>query len=378
MLMRLICFFCAFVVPLHWAAAASGDLGRRLFDFTPVSASNPVVATIDGWIEIPLSELRGYRDAERPKALSESPTVAQKRAILDDLITEYLLVDDAYRTGVTTMPAFTKRMEATHTMLLTDFMAARAENEAKSGPTSDAAASPPPAGAAEAMADRLFEATDVEISNEAFAILKRGAQKIDAAREASSRGPVVEPEREAAAKLRAAIAETPDAVLARYVNKSISVRQVLVIYAGMPAPRPNLQTQAGVVQMIKPLITPELMAIEATKRGIETEPAFQAKLIQNRNALLRFHMQGLIDRRANEAMRAPDFPAQLRAWYEAHRAEYRLPPEKGGAIPSYADVAQRVEADYSVALVERLKAEQAAALRQLHRVAVDEDALKVW
>jgi hypothetical protein len=120
------------------------------------------------------------------------------------------------------------------------------------------------------------------------------------------------------------------------------------------------------------------MAKEAAKEGMEADPFFRTKLIQNRNALLRFHMQGAIDRQANDAMKAPDFPAQLRAWYDGHAADYRRAPEKGGGVAPFDEVKSRVEADYSVVLVERLKAEQIAALRKQRRIEMDDAALQAW
>jgi hypothetical protein len=111
---------------LAFANRAQADESRRFFDFTPATPNNPVVATIDGTIEIPLSELRGYRDAERLHAITDPASLAQKRAVLDDLLGEYLLVDEAHRSGVVQSPAFTKQMEATRTLILTDLISTRA------------------------------------------------------------------------------------------------------------------------------------------------------------------------------------------------------------------------------------------------------------
>src|ERR1051325_8453642 len=115
---------------------------RRFFDFTPLSADNPAVATIDGTHSIPLSELRAYRNTERLQ--SRTDTLAQKRALLDDLIAEFLFVDECYRTGVVESPRFTKQMEATRTLVLTDFMTTRALRE--KNPAETAAARSAPAG----------------------------------------------------------------------------------------------------------------------------------------------------------------------------------------------------------------------------------------
>jgi hypothetical protein len=355
------------------ALVAKSDETRRFFDFTPVSSENPVVARIDDNIEIPLSELRAYRDTERIQTIIDPASFAQKHALLQDLIDEYLCVDEAYRTGVTQSAGFLKQMEATRTMVLTDFFALRAAAEKNSAPpvheNTDAAA---------VMADRLFEAASIVISNEGYELLKTGARLVDTASAASRRGPMVDPPEEAAAKLHAIVNRTPDAVLVRYEHKSISVRQLLAIYAGLPAPRPRLHEPDGLIAMIKPRIVPVLMAMEAEKQGIAADPAFQAKLAQNRNALLRFHMQGVIEREANELLQASDLEAQLHAWYAQHKTEYAPLPENAAVIviPTYEQARARVLADYSVAVIERLRSEKAAALRKIRAITIDEAVLE--
>jgi hypothetical protein len=339
--------------------AAHADESRRLFDFTPVSAANPVVATIRGTIEIPLSELRGYREAERPQAVIDPSSLAQRRAILDELINEYLHVDAAYRAGVPASPGFIRQMEATRTMILTDFMAARAAEKAPALAEEGAAAM--------ALAEKLFEAASIEVSNEACATLRRAAQAVDTVPSGAGSEP----------QLRAIVDTAPEAVLVRYGEKSISVHQVLIIYAGLPAEkRPPVATQDGIIALIKPLILPELMALEAGRRGIETEPAFQQKLAQNRNALLRFHAHGQVERQAVALLAAPDAEAQLRAWYDAHRGDYALVDATGQKrLASFAEAQPRVEGDYSVAVRDRLLAEQAQTLRREHAVWIDEKVL---
>lgn len=380
-----------FPLAMAVALAAPDDMSRRLFDFTPVSPANPVVATVDGAGEIPLSELRGYYRAERAHALPGPLSLAQKRGVLDELIGEYLLVDDAYRTGVTRSPGFVHQMEATRTMLLTDFLAVRTDNAAKAAlATADATAKavPPtvdattkaalPTADATALANRLFAAALLDISNEAYDLVRRRAALIDRTSAESRRGPVVDPRPLAEAKLRDIVEATPDVPVVKYEGKTITTRQILVIYAGLPPPRPAVATHEDFLALIKPMVVPELMAIEAAQEGIAADPAFQQKLVQNRNTLLRFHQHGVFDREANAAMRAPGFAAQLHAWYDAHRSDYRLPPEQGGGVASFAAAAQRVEADCSVALVERLKVERIAALRARRRIVVNEAALRAW
>jgi hypothetical protein len=312
--------------------------------------------------------LRAYRDAERPHAITDAGNAAQKRAVLEELISEYLLVDEAYRTGATQSAGFVRQMDATRTMILTDFMAARAEKEKPP-------VNPADPDAAKALGDQLFEAETIDISNEAFAVVKRVAAAIDAASAAAKRGPIVDSPQHAAEELRAIVQQAPEVVVVRYAEKTITSRQILVIYAGLPAPRARIDTESGFVAMIKPMIVPELMAIEATKRGIATDPLYQAKLIQNQNALLRFHMQGLIERRATDVMHAPNIEEQLVTWYRAHLADYTVGAEGSRRVQPFNEVRQRVEGEYSVDLLERFKAEQIAALRKNHTIVVNDRML---
>jgi hypothetical protein len=363
---------CAVALAPMLVATAQGDESRRLFDFAPVSATNPVVATIDDAIEIPLSELRAYREAEHIGVSLDNANIAGKRALLEELIDEYLSVDDAYRNGVTQAPGFLKRMNATRTMILTDFLANQVLRE-KGEPS--AAADDPVAK----LGERLFDAAVIEISNESYAVVQQAAKEIDAVSATGAQLGPVSLSPPPAEKLRMIVRQTPESVLVRYDGKSISVHQLLAIYAGLPPPRPELGTHDGLLGMIKPFVIPELMALEAVKRGIDREPAFREKLIQTRNALLRFQMQGDVDRQANELMNRPDVESQIHSWYDSHRTNYRgAAPESGNHISTYAEVRSQVEADYSVVLRDRLLAERSKALRKTRLVKIDEKALGLF
>jgi hypothetical protein len=368
--MRALSVFCLSIFALSTLTPTLADESRRFFDFTPVSASNPVVASIDN-IQIPLSELRGYRDAERLNTLTDQPApLTVKRDVLDGLLNEYLYVDEAYRTGVPESPEFMRQMEATRTMILTDFMSMRASGEKITNADEGN-------DARRALAERLFEAASIAVSNEAYDVLKRAAKAVDVTSAASRKGPVFESKQAVAAKLYAIVDATPDLVLVEYENKTISVRQLLSIYAGLASPRPSIETPEGLTEMIKPLILPELMAIEAMKRGIANEPEFQTKIIQNRNALLRFHVHGQIERKSNAVMRSPTIESELLAWYEAHKSSYAETNDKGEKqIPPYEELRPVIEGDYSVAVRDRLLAEKARLLRKGRSITIDDEVLK--
>ncbi len=379
--MRQFFFLSASLLALTALSAARADESRRLFDFAPVCAANPVVARIDRAIEIPLSEVRSYKSAERLRAACV--TLEEKRTIVNELIDEYLLVDEAYRRRVHQSSGFVKQMEATRTMILADFMATQAYHAARAAITAAASTAPsaraPAEQAASAMADRLFDQAQIDISNEAFALVKRAAKAIDAATTAASRGPVFDSKEAVVAKVRAILDAAPDVTVVRYEGKLIKSRSLLAIYAGLPEPRPDVQSEPGFVEFIKPLITPELMAMEAVKQGIERDRLFQQKLLQNENTLLRFHMQGAIEHEANAVMNAPVWEEQVRAWYDQHRADYAMPTSTGETRPAtYEEAKARAVADCSVALIERLKAEKVTALRGRCAIDIDESVLAAF
>jgi hypothetical protein len=65
----------------------------------------------------------------------------------------------------------------------------------------------------------------------------------------------------------------------------------------------------------------------------------------------------------------------LREWFNAHRLAYSV-YENGLPRPAtFAEARARVEGDYSVAVLERLVAEQVAEQRGLRKIEVDETAL---
>ena len=250
-------------------------------------------------------------------------------------------------------------------MLLSDFLVAR-EVDAKAK-TADEYNQ-----LLDGLKKRLFDAAQIDISNEAYDQLKAAAQKINRAGE--SLPDAADRKNAAAAQTREIMETMPDAVLARYNGTPITVKQTLAVYAQLHPPRPNLETNEALVEFLKPFILPGLMTAEAERLGIEKLPAFQDKIIQNRNTLLRFYMHSLIEAKANEELQSLGLDQQMKSWYEQHAARYAAPGAK--KFPAYADVRERVEGDYSVDLLERLRAEKIRALREMHHIQIDEAALK--
>src|SRR5262245_42874216 len=80
------------------AIATEPEQMHRIYDFTPISESNPVVARVaDTPIEIPMSEFQGHLKAEVTEEARRGLDEAGKRKQLDRLIDELVLLWDAYQ-----------------------------------------------------------------------------------------------------------------------------------------------------------------------------------------------------------------------------------------------------------------------------------------
>ncbi len=346
--------------------AGETDCSRRIYDFTPVSDSNPVVVKIGQSIEIPVSEYLAYQRAEHLNTTTNQLDRQQKKELLDGLIGEYLLVDEACRLGADEHPGFTSRMKYTRTIMLSDFLV---EQEVHSKATNAEDYN----RRLDDLQNRLFDAATIDVSIGDYDRLKAAARKINAVDTDSTLTNAVSYGNAASlAKIRDIMRSTPDSVLARYNGTPITVKQVLAVYAPLRPPRPPLETNDDLVNLLKPMIVPELMADEAARRGIENQPEFQNKLIENRNALLRIYMHGLIESESAAKLDVPDLEKQMKAWFLENTNRFAIPtPDGGKRIPTYEEVRKRVEGDYSIDVRDQLQAEKIAALRQSHEVKID-------
>jgi len=367
------------------SSAQATNCTRRIFDFTPISTTNPIVARIDGSIEIPVSEYRTYQKAEHESTVKEKLNLAQKKEILNDLIDEYLIVGEACRIGADKRPGFTSRMEFTHMMLLSDFLVAQeVTTKAKTAEEYN--------NLLDKLQNRLFDAATINVSIGDYDKLKQAAKEINETDQPSPRSnsgaDAQKPASSAKAKIRKIMEDMPDSVLARYSDATmtnnvsatngtvITVKEVLAVYSNLHAPRPPLETDDDLVKMIKPFIMPPLMADEAIKQGIEALPAFQNKVIENRNALLRIYMHGVIAAQANKELNAPGLDKRIKSWYQQNAAQYAVQaPDGVKTMPTYEKIQKRVEGDYSVDLRDQIQARKVRALRKAQTVEIDEAIL---
>ncbi len=340
------------------------DCSRRIFDFTPVSRTNPVLARINGSNSISESEFVAYRKAEHLSTINEHLTLNRKKEILNDLIDEYLLIDAAYQSGADQHPEFVKRMDFTRTLILSDFLVSEeVEAKAKTGEEYNKLL--------DELQNRLFDAATIDVSVQSYDVLKNAAKEVDAI------GTPGKGESTVGAKARGIVEKMTDTVLARYNGEVVTVKEILAVYIPLHVPRPRLETEDDLVKLLKPLIVPELMAAEAKMRGMESLPAFQNKIVENRNALLRIYMHGLINTEANQQLAAPNLDVRIKSWYHENARKYAVHGADGAeTIPAYETIGARLEGDYSEDLRNRIKEEKLQDLRKGRDIQIDEAVLK--
>jgi hypothetical protein len=340
------------------------SLDRRLFDFTPISNTNAVVARIGNTVEIPVTEYQAYIAAEKQIIIRTNSCFAERRTLLDDLVGEYLLVNDAYKDGIDQRPDFLRKMDYTRTILLSEFLTAQ-EVDAKAKTAEEYN------HLLNDLQNRVFDAAEIIVSNEAFEKLRKVAKDINALDPASTG------RKTSSAKIRAVMEKLDESVLARYNGEKVSVKEVFAIYANLHAPRPRLETNQDLIDILRPLVMPSLLAAEARKQGIENLADFKNKVDQNRNALLRIYEHGVLQQQASDGMKVPDLSERLQAWYKQNAERYAIEGPSGSkTTPPYSEVHERVEGDYSVDLWERLEADKIHSLRKSCRIQIDDAVLR--
>lgn len=332
------------------AAAMPDDVPDRLFDFAPVGPGNPWVARLDGTEEIPVSELRAYAAAQRGGADPAALAPDARRALIADLVDEYLLVRAARAAGADTSPAFAGRMAHTRRMLLAELLVGREVGAVARTPEDYAAR-------LQRLRDAVFDACPIEVSNEAHA-------RLVAALEPAGRALAARDGRAFAAET----ARLGSLVLARYPGGVVEARKLLVFALAVPeSERPDAAQPAGLTQLLKELLLPELLADAARARGIEATREFRAKVIENENSLRRLFAR---DELLQETRRRSAVPAEaeVAAWFQAQRAHY-------GAGVELAAVRARVESDLVEERCAQARAALLATLRRAHRIEIRDAAV---
>lgn len=347
---------------LGLSAGVAAPLPLRLFDFTPPSAENPVLARIDDSLEIPASELRAFVAAERSSRQLEQLSPTERHQALRDLADEYLLVIEAKRRGAEQTGPFRLRMDYTRRMLLSEFLVGD-EVGARATTADDYARR------LASLRREIFDSCPIAVSNESHALFAQLAAETAAAL-ARSAAPEAEKRLFAEATARAG-----HATLARYGSNAVPVRKALVFYLYLPpGDRPEVGTPAGLTKLLEELLLPDLLADEAQRRGLEQRDDFRAKVAENESALLRMFMQDQL-RRELLALPAPS-EAELARWYLLRRDRYaRAAASPLVGLDGFDGQRERVQSDFLEERAAELRAKRLRKLRVQHRMTFEPPTL---
>jgi hypothetical protein len=331
---------------------------RRIYDFTPVGPSNPIVAAVDDcWIQIPVGELRGHLSAELDDEERQSLTPEGKRQQLDRLIDEHLILMDAYRQKADQSERAVAMLAQTRKMLLGEYLAAK-EIDAKATRADEQDR------LRRQLVGRAFERATISVSNEGYAALQQAVKVLAA--HADTEDPA-----RLAAGLPQALRTRP---LATFDDTNVTVADAAAVYLSLPAKtRPALDSHQGLEALLQHLLEYELLAAEAVAQGIDRTRPFLEKVELNRTAIVRMWSRDHLAQRVRQRLSAPGLESRLHAWHAAHaltRYTFKDADGKDRVLP-FAGNEERIRSDYSDALREEMRAEEARLLRQGHRIAIE-------
>jgi hypothetical protein len=350
-------------------AAGEGALGesRRLYDFTPVSETNPVLAkVIEPAIEIPESEFRAYVASEALQRRVRPLSLAEKRDALNRLVDDHLLVAEGYAQKADQDRQVVELLKATESALVEELLLRRELTEkAKSHEEYEALSL--------ALRQRLFDQAKVRVAPAAYEKLKAAAAHLnrvdheDAKAEAAGKTTTGGDESDElpdglSEQERALPLATGDGVTAR-------LGDVLQAYAEVPVEdRGDLSRPEKLAEILRDVLADGLVVAEAYREGIQNSDIVKRKVQLNRNALVR---QWVLVQAASKFSTSSDSGVGLKAWYEAHQktlgSERGLSPVKAEPV----DATTRAMPDQDRARVEKVE-----ALRKDKDVRVDEKRLE--
>lgn len=359
------------------ARAVEGTALRRLYDMTPVSAENPVVARVDSHgIVIPASELRAYLEAKAISAPADpappAPADVATQA-LASLIDEHLLLADGYARGADRTEEIRENLAGTENILLTEALTQKEVRQKAADPSEEGVR-------LQSLRTALFEQAAVSISREThaemMAALATGGvgriadyASIDATERAED-----ELSEMPASLLRKALAVCRPA---RNCDTQIevTVRDFLQVYFQHALMlRPNLRSTGGMALLLQRVLAEPLMVAEARAQGLQHSHFVKEMQQFNRNLMVKTWVHERITKEAAQRLKTPELKRQLLAWYNQHREDlYTYTDESGGKkVASFEEEIDRIRNDYADAENERLTREKIAALRD--EAAIDIDA----
>lgn len=355
------------------AASAPDDAIERvwrLYDLTPVSADNPVLASVkECGIEIPLSELRAYvRTDTPPNRVGKMLTGPEKQRELQKLVDDYFWIWSGYHQHVDqTDPDIRGMLGITRNEALRDLLIKR-EVESKASSMAEFQL------LRKAFVRQLFDRMETHVSPHAVELAKLGARHINAF--------------DASGKQRNAEDDAlPDGLtqaqrlepLATSKLGTLRVGDFLAVYTHPPvAERADLDQKGALEAELAEAYSGALLLAEAEARGLDRDPAVRQQVQSDRTGLVRQWAIEQVARQADEITHDPANAPKLKAWYEAHLASFYTKKDDHGQVHvlPYAPNSDQILSDYFTDLLQRMQREELDRLRHGRTLVIDAKALE--
>jgi hypothetical protein len=350
-------FFLSAIFLSAWLSAVPGLRAEpllRLYDMSPVSATNPVVASVeDCGIAIPAGEFCAYMNIWMPPEKKRSVlTKTEKLQYLQQLLDEHLLLWDGYQKNLNHAPELAEQLESTLRLNLEQSLIHR-ELELKAPKTDQEKQK-----LIEALQDRILKAADLQVVPDAFEEFKAIINSPDGSE------PVLD-------TLSDAQRHRP---LVQYDGGTLSMADCLEEYYSLPAGnRPDIQEPAEFLKIAQPLLISPLMQAEGRKQGLESSAEVQANVQLNRNVLTKMAMLSRLASQGHAQREAPGWQDRAKQWYDTHKNRYAA---QNGEILSYETNKRAVMDDYEQDIVSRIRAEELRSLRTNHTIIINDPVLE--
>ncbi|HXE43503.1 MAG TPA: hypothetical protein VN516_10790, partial [Candidatus Baltobacteraceae bacterium] len=269
---------------------------RRLYDLTPVSTNNPVLASVkECGIEIPVSEFRGFvNSAFLPGKEGKIMSAAEKRAELQKLLDDYFWIWDGFSHDADKTPDIQGMLAITRNEAMKALLV---EQEADAKVTSLEEYEK----FKQEIRRELFDKAEIHVSSKAYEILKSTIKA------AGTNEFVLSP-------------EAQSVPLATSKAGTVGVGKFLEAYFEIPPTnRPDLTKQENVVGILRDIISEDLLLAAAHERGLDQAAPVRTQVQADSTGLVREWALDQVTREVQAKMDAPGAEKQLKRWYQAHR-----------------------------------------------------------
>jgi hypothetical protein len=339
---------------------------HRLYDMAPASVSNPVVARVkDCAIEITVNEFKAYVEAQAvsTEEARQPMNSAAKRSQLEQLLNEHFLLWDGYQQKGDESEGVARILNDNLKMALQEALSEKeAGAKAKTGEEYNRLM--------RELRDRLFEESEVTISDEANAELK----------EIVKRAVLESPPKSTKPTFRGVTPEMRERVLAQCKLGTVSIGDVLAAFDQIPSDsRPDLATRDGLVTVLKYVMRDALLIAEARERGYEELPEVQAHIQLSRNVLTRMYALDQITSKVVARTKEPEHAARVKQWYEDHLKDRYTVKDSDGTtrVVSLESEKKSIENDYFEFMREEACAQRVRLLREGHQIEYNFEALEL-